>query len=189
MSTKDKARVGDIIFCSPEDATSYYAQILEINKDDNTCTLIKDVEGTISERIFKLPCDSLYLNLPKREYKVINLTEYPDHSTGKKILLAELSPIEKTFIFSAETDTIFPFFDFSIDTDLELYVLPLSSEIAQFMLMYPEETLMICHKMNFIERDFIKNGEKLRASYIFQPDYLSPKKQGLLKNSKYLFVL
>lgn len=185
-SIKNKPRIGDIVLFSPDNTPSYEAQILELNNLKNNCKLIIDKDEPLVERIFEIPHDSLRLKFPRREYKVINLTEYPDSRTGQKLLLAELSHVQKTF--SITENNVICSLSFSTN-DIELYVLPLISILAQHLINHPEETIMICHVMYFIERDFILDGNKIKASFISQPDFLSPKEQAFVKRNKHLFAM
>jgi hypothetical protein len=179
-SKKEHPQIGDIVVSFPNDGTPYQSQIIDIDTEDNTYQLLKDEKGLLSERIFKLDYKAPELDMPRREYKVINLTEFPDRRTGGKMILAELSHVKKTFI--RLKDSIECFQNFSL-TDPEYYVLSHSSDLAQYIIKNPEETIMICHKMYFMEKDIIINNKKTTAYFTYSP----PKEQAFLKRSKYLF--
>jgi hypothetical protein len=178
ISEKENPRIGDHIVIFPKDENPYEAQILELGE---TCKLLKDKEGSLSDRIFELPYRELQ-NV-RREYKVIGLTEFTYQSTQNSFLQAELSHVEKTF--NITENKIQCFYHFSI-TDPELFVLPLKSEIAQQIINQPYETIIICHKMYFVEKDFITDGRNTKASFVFHPD--SPKRTAFTKRSHNLFT-
>jgi hypothetical protein len=183
ISSKDKPQVGDIVLQSPANGTPYEAQILEMDQHSNTCKLLKDIEGTFSERVYEVPLNTIWN--AKREYKVINLTKYPADENGEAILVAELSYFKKRFIIMGHDIRC----TFSFDaTDTDVFVFPFSSEIAQYLMAHPEETININHKMYYIEKDFILNGQKMKASFIFQPEQRMPTQRAFVKRSKYLFV-
>lgn len=182
-SSKDKPQVGDIVLEVPANGAPYEAQILEMNQHSNTCKLLKDSEGTFSERVFEVPLDTIWN--AKREYKVINLTQYPADENGGAILVAELAYVKKRFIIMGHDIRC----TFSFDpTETDVFVFPFPSEIAQYLMDHPEETINLNHKMYYKERDFILNGQKMKASFIFQPERMMPTQRAFVKRSKYLFV-
>src|SRR5690606_25525030 len=84
------------------------------------------------------------LVLIKREYKIMNLTENRDTVTREMKLLAALSPREKQFHFYSDNN--FRVYSMFNPLEVEMFILPLNSALAQNFLNNPEETKIISIK-------------------------------------------
>jgi hypothetical protein len=160
ISFKNSKQIGDIVlFMEPKPITE--GQIIEINHEAELIKVIKKGEGPISERIKWYPSNEF--PFPRREYKIINLTEFPDMSTGKNLLVAELAHVQKTFQVNDNSVTCFDTFSLS---NLDTFILPMESRYANDFINNPDNNKIICHTLYYKERDFIMDNEVISASYL-----------------------
>lgn len=153
-STKIPTRIGDLVASTKRQKTG---EIIEIDYERNTGKVFYPSESADNIEWICLQG----LNFFKREYKIMNLTEMPGNTPNQKILLAELSPIQKTYVTTNSSYSYFTSFSL---TDVEYFWIPLENKYAQDFIRNPEENKII----NFIDFVISKmnfNGDIIDAFY------------------------
>ena len=123
---KIELKVGDIISSRTKKNPG---QIVEIDYEKDSAKVF--YENEISEKTEWIPLKGL--NMFKREYKIMNLTEYDI----KNFLLAELSHIEKEYDNQYNCYTSFSL------SKVDNFIIPLDNNYAKDFIKNPTENKMI----------------------------------------------
>lgn len=75
-----------------------------------------------------------------RIYKIMDLVENEDINNGNMTLIADLSIVKKTFFRTSENITYYTSFS---ETDIDTFIMPLESDLANTMLDFPEDDILI----------------------------------------------
>lgn len=125
-------------------------QIVEIDYEKGSAKVY--YENEVSEKAEWIPLKGL--NMFKREYKIMNLTEFED----KKILLAELSHIEKMYDQQYNC-----YSNFSL-TKVDNFIIPLDNNYAKDFMKNPKDNKLI-NFMFFFKGKINKNDKIVDAYY------------------------
>jgi hypothetical protein len=139
-------KIGDVIKSTTKKSSG---QIVEINYEKGSAKVY--YENEVSEKIEWIPLKGL--NMFKREYKIMNLTEFE----SKNVLLAELSHIEKMY---DQQYNCYPTFSLS---KVDNFIIPLDNSYAIDFMKNPEDNKMINFLLFFIGK--INKNDKIVDAY------------------------
>jgi hypothetical protein len=142
-----QVKIGDIIKSTSRKSPG---QIVEIDYEKDSAKVY--YENEVSDKTEWIPLKGL--NMFKREYKIMNLTEIE----SKNVLLAELSHVEKMY---DQQFNCYPTFSLS---KVDNFIIPLDNNYAKDFMKNPEENKLI-NFMYFFKGKINKNDTVVDAYY------------------------